>query len=125
MRSLVLILAATSLALAGCGKKDVTGNTSALDETVSAQDFSTNDTTAIDAATGADANMAADVDINAVLPESGNEGTDKPGHSPARSAGSSKSANDSGNSSNTAAPSPAPATTPAAPATQPAESNAN
>ena len=61
MRSLVLILAATSLALAGCGKKDVTGNTSALDETVSAQDFSTNDTTAIDAATGADANMAADV----------------------------------------------------------------
>ncbi|MCL6682925.1 hypothetical protein [Sphingomonas alba] len=126
MRALVFVLAATSLALAGCGKKDVTGNTSALDETVSAQDFSTNDTTAIDAATGADANMAADVDINAPLPDSDNEGADNPARSSTRSGSPSKSANDKGNSSsnnNTAAP--APATPPAAPATQPTETNAN
>ena len=38
------------LALAGCGKKQATGNTSALDEAVTAEDFATNDATAIDAA---------------------------------------------------------------------------
>ncbi len=66
MRYVVIALAASSLALAGCGKKEATGNTSALDEAVSAEDFATNDATAIDAATGADANMAADVDINVI-----------------------------------------------------------
>ena len=66
MRYLVLAFAASSLALAGCGKKEATGNTSAMDQAVSAQDFATNDATAIDAATGADANMAADVEFNVV-----------------------------------------------------------
>jgi hypothetical protein len=66
MRILILAFAASSLALTGCGKKQATGNTSALDQAVTAQDFATNDATAIDAATGADANMAADVDINLI-----------------------------------------------------------
>ena len=66
MRTLVLALTASSLALAACGKKEATGNTSALDQAVSAEDFTTNDATAIDAATGADANMAADVEFNVV-----------------------------------------------------------
>lgn len=63
MRLAPLALAAF-LALAGCGKEEATGNTSAIDRTVTAEDFAANDVTAIDAATGADANMAADVDFN-------------------------------------------------------------
>jgi len=126
MRHLVLLLAATSLALTGCGKKAATGNSNAVDETVTAQDFATNDTTAIDAATGADANMAADVDIN-VPEDSGDNGTESvgakpaPAHSPSR--GSASTGSSSGNSSsNAAAPAPQP---PAQPATPPAEANAN
>ena len=125
MRPLILVLAATSLALAGCGKKAVTGNTSAVDETVTAQDFSTNDTTAIDAATGADANMAADVDINAV--ELANDSSDngKPAARRPSERGSSAAAattNASNASTNAAAPAQTP---PAAPAAQPAEANSN
>jgi hypothetical protein len=67
-----LVAIAASLALSGCGKKQATGNTNALDEAVTAEDFASNDATAIDAATGADANMAADVDINLIENESGN-----------------------------------------------------
>jgi len=66
MRFFALILTASSLALAGCGEKEATGNTSAVDQDLSAEDFATADTTAIDAATGADANMAADVEFNAL-----------------------------------------------------------
>ena len=124
MRHLVLVLAATSLALAGCGKKATTGNTNAIDETVTAQDFATNDTTAIDAATGADANMAADVDIN--MPEDNGDESPADGKRPApahtsphNSGASSSAAN---NSSDTAAPAQQP---PVQPATQPAETNAN
>jgi len=122
MRHLVLLLAATSLALTGCGKKAATGNSNAVDETVTAQDFATNDTTAIDAATGADANMAADVDIN-VPEDSGDNASESggarpaPTHSPSR--GSASIGSPSGNaSSNAAAPAPQAAT-------PPAEANAN
>ena len=71
MRFALAALAA-SLALSGCGEKQATGNTNALDEAVTAEDFATNDATAIDAATGADANMAADVDINEFENAAGN-----------------------------------------------------
>jgi hypothetical protein len=64
MRALTLALALSSLALTGCGKKQAEGNSSAPDDVSSAQEVTTNDTTSIDAATGAAANMAADVDIN-------------------------------------------------------------
>ena len=69
MRLAVLALAASALALSACGKKETTGNTSAVDQAVSAEDFATSDATAIDAALGADANMAADVDINFTGPD--------------------------------------------------------
>ena len=67
-----LVALAASLALSGCGEKQATGNTNALDQALSAEDFVANDATAIDAATGADANMAADVEFNALDNESGN-----------------------------------------------------
>ena len=70
---LVLLVIAASLALAGCGKEQATGNTSALDQAVTAEDFETNDVTAIDAATGAAANMAADVDFNMIGNEDAND----------------------------------------------------
>src|SRR5690348_3360146 len=124
MRHLVIALAATSLALGGCGKKAVTGNTSAVDETVSAQDFTTNDTTAIDAATGADANMAADVDIN--LPENlGNDSSDSGKPAPKRPTARSNSGSSTPSpTSNSTAATPA-QTPPAATATPPAEGNSN
>jgi hypothetical protein len=70
-----LVAIAASLAVSGCGKEQATGNTNAFDEAVGAEDFAANDATAIDAATGADANMAADVDINLVENKSGNGST--------------------------------------------------
>lgn len=72
MRALLLTVAAAALSVTGCGKKQAADNSSAPGETVSADDVSTNDTTVIDAATGADANMAMDVDINQV--ENGDAG---------------------------------------------------
>ena len=109
MRIMVLALAASSLALAACGKKEATGNTSAVDTDVSAEDFATADATAIDAATGADANMAADVDIN-VYENSGEDG-DRPASNSPRSRRPAAPANTSGNASQ-----PAPAPEPIEPA---------
>ena len=111
MRLLVPVLAASSLALAGCGEKQATGNTSALDEAVSAEDFSTNDATAIDAATGADANMAADVEFNGIL--NADEDGDRPASTKSRR--TKPAASDDDNSSITASQ-PAPAPEPIEPA---------
>jgi hypothetical protein len=59
MRALLLI-AAGSLALVACGRNDTTANAVGADQNLTADDITANDTTAIDAATGDDANMAAD-----------------------------------------------------------------
>src|SRR5688500_18945286 len=104
MRLLVLALAASSLALAGCGEKQATGNTSALDEGVSAEDCATNDATAIDAATGADANMAADVEFNGTL--NVDEDGDRPAASTARRTRPA-AGDDDNDSSNASQPAPA------------------
>ena len=61
MRALILI-AGSGLALSACGGDQAAENTANVDAAVTAEDFASNDTTAIDAATGDDANMAADVD---------------------------------------------------------------
>lgn len=61
MRSLILV-AGTALALAACRNSDQVQNTGVVDQNLSADNVVTNDVTAIDAVTGADANMAADVD---------------------------------------------------------------
>ena len=63
MRLLILITAAT-LGLAGCGTDEQANNTVNIDQAVLSNDLAANDVTAIDAVTGAAANMAADVEID-------------------------------------------------------------
>ena len=63
MRALILV-AGVALALAACGNNDQADNTSNVDENLTAENIVSNDVTAIDAVTGEDANMAADVDVN-------------------------------------------------------------
>ena len=60
MRALILV-AGAALMISACGKDEPTANTVNVDEALAAQNISANDTTSIDAATGEDANMAADV----------------------------------------------------------------
>ena len=113
MRMLILALAVSTLALAGCGKKQATGNTSSIDQSVTALDFDANDATAIDAATGADANMAADVDINLI--DNADNGS-VPGASSRSKPRTTADAKDRTEPANAAAPEPAP---------PPAEANTN
>lgn len=119
MRHLVLALVGSSLVLSGCGKEEATGNTSALDQTVTAEDFAASDATAIDAATGAAANMAADVDFNAFENAEGDEGN-RATSSASRSRSRDR-APPAGNTTTPAPPPEAPVTEPA----EPAETNAN
>ena len=58
MRPLILI---AGLALASCGSDNAANNAAVSEESRSAQVTAVNDTTAIDAATGEAADMAADV----------------------------------------------------------------
>ena len=60
MRALILV-AGAALSISACGKEQPTANTTNVDQDLAAQNISANDTTSIDAATGEDANMAADV----------------------------------------------------------------
>jgi hypothetical protein len=111
----VLGLAICLLALAACGESQQTGNTSSIDEAVSAEDFETSDVTAIDAATGADANMAADVDINVYENEFRGQGNASAGRDSAPRRPSAPAS--TVNTSNEQAPEPA------EPREEPAESN--
>jgi hypothetical protein len=63
MRAPLLLLAAT-LALSACKNNDQRDNTQNVDENLTAENIVSNDVTAIDAVTGDQANMAADVDMN-------------------------------------------------------------
>ena len=63
MRVLILLLVAT-LGLAACNRGSQVGNTANIQENLSAAAFESNDITAIDAVTGEDANMAADVNYS-------------------------------------------------------------
>ena len=111
----VLGLALCLLALGACGETQQTGNTSSIDEAVSAEDFQTSDVTAIDAATGADANMAADIDVNVYENESREDGnaSARRDSAPRRSPGAA----------NTVNASEEPAPEPAEPSEEPAETN--
>ena len=62
MRALIL-LAGAALTVSACNNDQPTANTTNVDEDLAAQNISANDTTSIDAATGEDANMAADVNF--------------------------------------------------------------
>ena len=60
MRALILV-AGAALTISACNNEQPTANTTNVDHDLAAQNVSANDTTSIDAATGEDANMAADV----------------------------------------------------------------
>jgi hypothetical protein len=62
MRALILVSGA-ALAISACSNNGAAGNTANVDQDLAAQNIAANDTTAIDAATGDDANMAADVNF--------------------------------------------------------------
>jgi hypothetical protein len=61
MRAVILVSAAAALSLAACRNNDQADNTANVDENLAAENIVSNDVTAIDAVTGAAANMAADV----------------------------------------------------------------
>ncbi len=69
MRDLIL-LGAAAVALCGCGQEQSAEERAAAEQNVTSQVVATNDTTAIDAATGEAANMAADVGF---MPDLGND----------------------------------------------------
>ena len=63
MRAIFLVTGA-ALTLAACGDNGQAGNTTNIDESLTAENIVSNDVTAIDAVTGDAANMAADMDVN-------------------------------------------------------------
>ena len=63
MRALILV-AGASLAVSACNPKQDADNAAATADNLAAEAIIANDTTAIDAATGDAANMAADVDYS-------------------------------------------------------------
>jgi hypothetical protein len=86
MRPFTPLAAAAALALSACGNNDQADNTQNVDENLAAENIVSNDVTAIDAVTGDQANMAADVEISNDLDanlEAGLNGASaaKPAHS--------------------------------------------
>ena len=63
MRTLILA-AGIAFAVSACSKNQAAENSVVIDANADAENISSNDTTAIDAATGDDANMAADVNYS-------------------------------------------------------------
>jgi len=59
----LMVIAGAALALSACGQDQAAENTVNIDAAATADGIGSNDTTAIDAATGDDANMAADVNF--------------------------------------------------------------
>ena len=101
MRALILI-AAAALTLGACRNNDQSGNTVNLDQGLTADNINSNDVTAIDAVTGADANMAADVNYIDV-PED-NSGSGSAPSKNARTAGTTGTNAVTSNASEPAAP---------------------
>ncbi len=72
MRRRMLAIAAALWALAACDKEPTAQDVRSADQDLARDDLETNDLTAIDAASGADSNMAADIDFtNMALNEDG------------------------------------------------------
>jgi hypothetical protein len=83
MRTLILVTG-VALALAACRNNDQVDNTGNVDENLSAENVVSNDVTAIDAVTGEDANMAADVNYSdATLGNAASDLTDNASEAPA------------------------------------------
>ncbi len=64
MRALILA-AGAALVISGCRDNQAAENATNIDDDLAAQNIAANDTTSLDAATGEDADMAADVDFTA------------------------------------------------------------
>jgi hypothetical protein len=88
MRELILIGAAAA-ALSGCGGEQTAEERAAAERNVTSEVVQTNDTTAIDAATGQDANMAADVPFIPDIENVAGSNEAAPAAAPRRSATSS------------------------------------
>ena len=63
MRRRMFALCAAVLAVAACDKEPVAQDVRSADQELARDDLESNDLTAIDAASGADSNMAADIDF--------------------------------------------------------------
>ena len=72
MRALILV-AVSAVAISACNKGGTVENTTNIDQVLASQNISANDTTAIDAATGDDANMAADVQFTTNVSSNDND----------------------------------------------------
>ena len=84
MRRWTLIVIAGLLA-AGCGKEETAQDSAQADQALAQSNLDTNDLTAIDAASGADSNMAADIDYaNMALNEEDDANADGARSSPTR-----------------------------------------
>ncbi len=85
MRKTIIL---TAFALASCGSNAPTNTAAVSDESDSAEVTAVNDTTAIDAATGEAANMAADVNYSlneeSADENAGNSSSDAPANTSAR-----------------------------------------
>lgn len=99
MRALIFF-AGASLALTGCGKNDQSGAANNVGEGLTAEKIVANDVTAIDAVTGDAANMAADMNYEALDNVAGNatgnatsNATGKPRRSASRPAAAAPAAN--------------------------------
>jgi hypothetical protein len=107
----VILAGVAALFLASCGANDTAQEGGAGEENVASEVVATNDVTAIDAATGEAANMAADVDY---MPEATDNATDNAvtsnGASPTRRTAPARTQ-------------PRPRTRPAEAASEPAETN--
>jgi hypothetical protein len=105
---LSILLAGLALLLAACGKNGQADNTINADASLSAESFSSNDVTAIDAVTGDSANMASDVhyatEFNTLGDDDGGSTSSEP--SAGRGSASRRSASNTADA-NTAAPEPA------------------
>ena len=107
-----ILLAGPALLLAACGGNGQADNTINADASLSAESFSSNDVTAIDAVTGDSANMAADVNYVSEFNDLGGSSGPSADRSsaPRRATGNAADAN-------AAAPEPAANATAPAPAT--------
>jgi len=104
------------VALAACNKEQAAQDVRQTDRELASDDLMSNDLTAIDAASGADSNMAADLDVaNMVLNLDDEESSNGRGDSPSRRSGQPKAGETASNaaseaeapaSNETAAPQP-------------------
>ena len=96
MRALILIAAASPRPCRLRKQQQPAGNTADVDDSLTAENIVTNDVTAIDAVTGEDANMAADVEFHQRERPAGNASSNGSSPNAARSRPSRRRAGETG-----------------------------